>query len=382
MSKQPAHNLTMIPGPIEFDDDVLTSMSHYSVAHTAQPFVDTFSSVLKSLRTLFLAKDPKAQPFVIAGGGTLGWDLSAANFLEKGDKVLVLSTGFFSDSWAKALKAYDIDVTEIKAEIGDRTPLDKVEEAIKKEKYAAVTITQVDTSTAVLQDVKALSELVHKVSPESLVFVDGVCSIAVEEFRFDDWKIDFVLTASQKAIGAPAGLSISVASSRALEKLKSRKNPVPSFYGDLGRWLPIMQAYESGKPAYFSTPAVQNIYALKTSLDDIVPSEEALVKRWAVHKEASDKFKDLLEKLGANLLAKNRDVAAHGLTAAYAPEGVQVPDLIKAVLQHGFVIAGGILPPIAAKYFRVGHMGVAVTKYDYLKKLEEVIPKALASAKK
>lgn len=47
--------------------------------------------------------------------------------------------------------------------------------------------------------------------------MDGVCSVASEEIRMDTWDLDVVLTASQKGLGAPAGLSILVASQRALK---------------------------------------------------------------------------------------------------------------------------------------------------------------------
>ncbi len=49
------------------------------------------------------------------------------------------------------------------------------------------------------------------------VVVDAVCSVASEEIRFDDWDLDVVLTASQKGLGTPPGLSILVASRRALD---------------------------------------------------------------------------------------------------------------------------------------------------------------------
>ena len=46
--------------------------------------------------------------------------------------------------------------------------------------------------------------------------MDGVCSVASEEIRFDDWGIDVVMTASQKGIGVPPGLSLLCASERAI----------------------------------------------------------------------------------------------------------------------------------------------------------------------
>lgn len=364
--------LTMIPGPIEFDDDVLDAMSSKSLAHTSPTFVKVFETVLKQLRTLFFAQNPAAQPFVIAGGGTLGWDLSV-NFVQPGEKVLLINTGFFSHSWAECFRAYGIDVTELVADIGARVSEADVEAALKSEKYKAVALTHVDTSTSVINDVEALSSLVKKTSPDSLVFVDGVCSIGCEPFRFDDWGIDFVLTASQKAIGAPAGLSISLASERALKAVEARSKHFQGFYADIRRWYPVMRAYESGKPAYFSTPAVQNVIALKTTLLQIAPNAESVEKRWAVHKTQSDKVKDHLEKRGIKLVPQSRSIAAHGLTAAYVPESLILSDILPQFLQKGFVVAGGILPPIAQKTFRIGHMGVSVTKLDHVERLVQAI---------
>ena len=41
-----------------------------------------------------------AQPFLVSGSGTLGWDQVAANLIEPGDNVLVLNSGYFGDSFA------------------------------------------------------------------------------------------------------------------------------------------------------------------------------------------------------------------------------------------------------------------------------------------
>lgn len=51
------------------------------------------------------------------------------------------------------------------------------------------------TATGVLSDPQKISETVKKVSPESLVILDGVCSVASEEIRFDEWSIDGMLFA-------------------------------------------------------------------------------------------------------------------------------------------------------------------------------------------
>ena len=69
-----------------------------------------------------------------------------------------------------------------------------------------------------------------RVSPDTLVVLDGVCAVASEEIRMDDWGIDVVLTASQKGLGTPPGLSILVASQKAIGVFEGRKSPVTSYY--------------------------------------------------------------------------------------------------------------------------------------------------------
>jgi alanine-glyoxylate transaminase/serine-glyoxylate transaminase/serine-pyruvate transaminase len=202
------------------------------------PFVNVFGDTLTQLRKLFQTEDPASQPFVLSGSGTLGWDQVAANLIEPGEDVLVLHTGYFGDSFADCFDTYGAKATQLKAPIGDRPQLPEIEKALKEKSYKIITVTHVDTSTGVLSELKELSALVHRVSPDTLVVVDGVCSVGCEEIRFDDWKIDVVLTASQKAIGCPAGLSIVMASGRAIERFKSRKSKPGSYFASWKNWLP------------------------------------------------------------------------------------------------------------------------------------------------
>jgi alanine-glyoxylate transaminase/serine-glyoxylate transaminase/serine-pyruvate transaminase len=65
-----------------------------------------------------------------------------------------------------------------------------------------------------------------------------VCSVACEEIAFDEWGLDGVVTASQKAIGCPAGLSISLFSGRAMEAFKNRKSPPASYFASMKNWTP------------------------------------------------------------------------------------------------------------------------------------------------
>ncbi|CAI4218134.1 unnamed protein product [Parascedosporium putredinis] len=346
MSTQPAHPALLIPGPIEFDDAVLQSMSHFSESHVGPGFVAVFGETLSLLRQLFQTTDSAAQPFVISGSGTLGWDLVAANLVEAGEDVLVLQSGYFSDGFADCLTTYGANVTKVTSAPGSRPQLDEIEKALSAKQYKLLTVTHVDTSTGVLSELKKLSELVHKVSPETLIIVDGVCSVACEEIAFDEWKLDGVVTASQKAIGCPAGLSISMFSGKAMERFQNRKTPPASYFASMKNWTPKAFLLRHALP--------QLVRALHTALNQILT--KPIADRFAAHRQASDKIKQAVTALGLQQVAGNPDDQAHGMTAMYLPDSVKSTDLLPILGKKGVVFAGGIHKEIATKYIRFGHM--------------------------
>lgn len=364
--------LLMIPGPIEFTPEVLRAMGMATASHIAPNFIEVFGQALERLRQVFLC--PNGQPFVVAGSGTLAMDIAAANLLEPGDKALVVNTGYFSDRFAAILERYGAVVTQVQAPaIGDVPPLEKVEAALKGGGYKLMAVTHVDTSTGVGADIKSLAALGKKY--EALVVVDGVCSVAGEEMRQEEWGIDLALTASQKAIGVPPGLAIVVAGPRAMDAFRKRKTPVGNFYADWNEWLPIMEAYEARRPSYFGTPAVNLVWALNESLEQIL--DEGMDACFARHRQLSQAFKAAIIALGLKQVPVGPDKTAVTLTVPFYPQGVD-GTLLKYVNEAGVILAGGLHPAIKPQYFRIGHMG-AVTASDILATVG-AIEKGLAQA--
>jgi len=321
--------------------------------------VHTFGETLTLLRQLLQTTTLSSQPFILAGSGTLGWDIVASNLIERGEDALVLNTGYFGDSFVACLETYGIRVTQLTAPIGDRPSLAKIEKALAEKDYKILTVTHVDTSTGVLSDPKTVAEVVRRVSPNTLVVVDGVCSVGCEEIAFDAWDLDVVVTASQKAIGCPPGLSILMCSGRAMDRFRTRKSPPASYYASMQKWLPIMQNYEAKKPSYFATPPTQLIHALHTTLRQV--TSKPLSERFAIHHAVSQRVKKTVADLGLQQLAGKPRNQANAMTAIRLPEGLTPPDILPALLKKGVVFAGGLHKDIASKYIRFGHMGVSVT---------------------
>ncbi|KAJ3206942.1 hypothetical protein HDU67_007844 [Dinochytrium kinnereticum] len=337
-------------------------MSTPATSHVDPSFIDKFGNSIELLRKVFFA--PTAQPFVIAGSGTLTWDATAANVVEPGESVLVINTGIFGDWFAECLSVYGAKVTQLRAAFGDRPTLEEIEAALKAAPtpYKLVTVTHVDTSSGVLNDIKAISEVIRRVSPSTLIALDGVCSVGAEPIKQDEWGLDIVMTGSQKALGVPPGLAVMVVSQRALDIAMNRKAPAATYFASFKKWLPIMRKYEARQGSYFATPPVQLILALHVSLNQLVAAAGSLETRFEQHKKVSDRVKDALESWGLKIVPVSRNVAAHTLTAVYYPTGVAPAEFLGKVGAQGVILAGGLHPDHAAKYFRVGHMNVSAIK--------------------
>ncbi|WP_282056952.1 pyridoxal-phosphate-dependent aminotransferase family protein [Maribacter luteus] len=343
--------LLMIPGPIEFEPEVLRAMGMATTSHIAPNFIAVFGNSLELMREVW--QSPTGQPFIVAGTGTLAMDMAAANLIEQGDHVLVISSGYFGKRFKDILDRYGANTTILEAPIGEIVSIEAIENELKTGKYKALTITHVDTSTGILMHPKPIAQLAKKYGV--LTILDGVCSVAGEEIKQDEWGIDVVLTGSQKAIGVPPGLALLMASQKAIDVFKNRQTPVGSYYSDWGNWLPIMKAYEERKPSYFGTPAVNLIVALETSLKKIC--KEGMDNRVKRHQNLAKAFRAAIASLNLEIIPKSNQIAANTLTAAYYPKGIDGAALRAKIAEKNVIVAGGLLAEIKTSYFRIGHMG-------------------------
>jgi len=196
-----------------------------------------------------------------------------------------------------------------------------------------------------------------------LTVLDGVCSVAGEEIRQEEWGLDVVLTASQKAVGVPPGLALLVASENVLRAWGERRTKVANYYVDWAKWLPVMASYEKRVPSYFGTPPVNLICALDVSLEQILA--EGMAARFERHRRFGAACRAAMRALRLGQVPTDDAYAANTLSAPRYPKGVKGADLLAKIREAGAILAGGLHPEIQAEYFRIGHMG-ATTPGDVL----------------
>jgi alanine-glyoxylate transaminase/serine-glyoxylate transaminase/serine-pyruvate transaminase len=337
-------NLTMIPGPTPVHRRILEALARPTVSHLAPDFIQAYRDCLEELCTL--AGSGSVQPFVFAGGGTLSMEVALVNLVQPGEKILVVSHGYFGDRYAELASSFGIDCDLLQAEWGRACPAEELEELLKDTTYRAVTITHVDTSTGVRSPAADYCAVLR--GREEFVILDGVCSTAGIPEPFEEWGLDVLLTAPQKALGAPPGLAIAVFSERALARRKALET-VPAYYADILRWLPIME--NPGR--YYSTPCVNEIFALAEALKIVF--KEGLQQRYERHRRNARAVRAGMAAVGLEYFTQD-DCLADTLSVVQYPQGVEDAAFRSGMYERGIVVAGGI-GPVAGKVFRMGHMG-------------------------
>jgi alanine-glyoxylate transaminase / serine-glyoxylate transaminase / serine-pyruvate transaminase len=367
--------LLMIPGPIEVSPAVREAFAVPPPGHLAPDVIEAMGASLEMMRRVWLAAR-SSQPFVVPGSGTTAMDMAVSNLIEPGDAAVVVSTGYFSDRMAEMLRRAGAEVVELTAIPGEVPNTSRAEGACEDferagKKVKALFATHVDTSTAALCDPKPLTAVAREHG--ALSVFDGVCATAAERFEMDAWGADVYLTASQKAIGLPAGLALMVASERALAVREARQASVPMSL-DWHAWRPIMQAYEARKPAYFATPPTNLVLALAVGLTEILA--DGMEARFALHERGARAMRAAWDVLGLHQVPSRQANMAHTLSALRFPAGVDA-SLVGKIGERGVIVAGGLHPAIRSEYFRVGHMGYALTRTDYLMRTVEAVAGAL-----
>ncbi len=337
--------LLMIPGPTMVSPRVLRALSKPILSHASGEFVNSFIEALKLQKKLF---GTVGTPFMLSGSGTLGMEAAIANLVERGEKVLCVENGYFGEKWDEIIEGHGCVVDRLRFDWGNGLDLGLLKEKLSSDNYKAFTVEHVDTSTGIANPIDKIGELAK--NTDALYIVDSVCGIGGMPLKMDEWNIDYCLTGSQKAIGAPPGISQFALNEKAWEVVEKRKTPIDNYYANLKRWKPIMDTSKG----YFATPATGMVMGMLEALRII--DEEGLEARWRRHKILSEALRAGLKALGLDWFpAKGHE--AHTLTVPVIPEGINDADMRSMMMnKYGVIIAGG-LGKLGGKTVRVGHMG-------------------------
>ncbi len=332
-----------IPGPTPVPPEVARAMGHAMVGHRSSEFSALFAEVLTDLRELMQTSGSVA---ILAGTGTTGLETALVNLVEPDDEVLSVSTGNFGDRFSDIASRVGATVHSLSYEWGQAAQAEDIERALAEQPHIKVVlVTHCETSTGVLNDVKAIAEVVHRHG--GYLVVDAVSSFIGAPLPVDEWRVDVMVTGSQKALGLPPGLALVGVSERAAERM--REIPRRTLYLDLVRYFKDAQANTTP-----FTPPVSLVYGLQAALSLL--RQEGLQQAQRRHLLLRDMTRAGVRAVGLPLLvAKDIDASPTVTTVGMLDFDA---DAVRKVMKSEFhiAIAGG-QKHLSGKIFRIGHMG-------------------------
>ena len=343
----------LIPGPTEVSPDVLAVMGAPLMAHYMDDFMKLYNETIDMLKKLL---QTRSDVYILTGSGSSALEAAICSLIEPGDKVIV------DDFLKEFVKTYGGEPIELSVPFGKPIDPAEVERKLKKEKdVKAIAVIHNITFSGVTNPI----EEIGKIAYDHGVFfiIDAISSLGGIEIKTDEWHVDIVCSAGQKALAVPAGIAPISVSQRALEAMKNRKEPIRSLYLNLLRYeKPPIDPEKKWHPTP-STCSTVLIRALWKSLKNIM--EEGIENCFRRHAIAAKAMREGLKAMGLELLVKDERYASNTVTAVEWPKGYDYPKFWRTLYDDYNIMIGN--PPehqpkgIEKAIFRVAHMGNTAT---------------------
>lgn len=347
----PVQRVLMGPGPSEVPPRVLRAMAAPCVGYLDPYFLAVMDETQQLLRRVFQTGNELTFP--MTGTGMLGMEACLANMLETGDEAAVCVHGAFGGRMCEIVERIGARLIRVDGEWGRMTDPEAVRKAVKGRNPKLLAAVHAETSTGVCQPLEDLAAIAEEAG--ALFVVDMVTSLGGMDIPVDRSKIDVAYSGTQKCISCPPGLTPLTFGDAAMQVLKKRKTPVPSWYLDMS----MVKSYWNSERKYHHTAPINMMYGILEALRII--SEEGLETRVARHLLNHRALVAGVEAMGLKMLVPEPE-RLPTLNTVVVPQGAEDLKVRKALLEEYGIEIGGGLGALAGKIWRVGLMGHSSTR--------------------
>ena len=349
-----------VPGPVDVAPEVLKEQTKPMLPHRSKDFEAIFQRAGDKLRQVFYTQ---YRVFIMTNSGSGAQEAAVRNLAN--ERMLSCINGSFSKRWYDVAIANGKQADKVEVPWGQPVLPGQVEAALKQAKYDLITVVHNETSTGVMNPVKEIAEVVHRVSPDTLVAVDAVSSLSGAKIEMDAWGLDVLFTSSQKCLALPPGLALCGVNDKAMERAKNTPNR--GWYFDF-----VLLEKHRTKDSTPMTPAMSLIFALDFQLDRILA--EGLDNRFARHTAMANRTKQWADKKGWSMYAPE-GYRSQTLTVVNNPPEFDIADFNKFLATRSLRLANGY-GDLKGKTFRVAHMGEIQPSdlENLLKAFDEYLP--------
>jgi aspartate aminotransferase-like enzyme len=274
-------------------------------------------------------------------------EASLVNVLAPGERVLIPAHGQFGERFAAIARALGACADTIEIPWGSAIDPAALEARLCTADYRAVVMVHNESSTGVVADLAAIGALLR--DRPTLLVADSVSGLAGIEMRQDEWGVDVVVSASQKALMCPPGVGLASLSARAWDVVR-RDDRMGRYYWDFRKAAASVESAETP----FSPP-VSLLSGLREALEMI--HEEGLAQVLARHRRLSSALRAGCEALGLDRFAASGAALSSTVVCQRVPEGLDGGDIVRTMYRrHGTVIAGA-RNRLRGRVIRIGTMG-------------------------
>ena len=335
----------MTAGPTPLPPAVSQIMAEPMLYHRAPAFVEVYARVLERLKPVF---GTQGEVLMFAASGSGAMESAVANLVRPGEPALVASCGKFGERWAELCDAYGARTVHFQTGWGNKVEPQELDRELEQNPdVELVFATLSETSTGVVNDVQALTDVSHRHG--ALIAIDAVSGLGAVPLPQDQWGADVVVAGSQKALMSPPGLAFASPNEAALRR--AAESPGRRYYFD---WQRTIEGQRQDPPDSPFTPAVGLVRALDVALGLI--EKEGLEQVYERHRLLGRATRQAARALDLDLFGPE-DENANVVTAIKLPEsidGAQVPKLMRD--RFAVTIAGG-QGKLKGKIARIAHCG-------------------------
>lgn len=349
----------MLPGPTNVPDRVMNAMLTPIINHRSDDFRRLYKTIVEKAQRVFQTQNDIV---LLTTSGTGAVEASVINMIRKNDKAIIPVNGEFGTRLADLIDSWGGNAIRVSAPFGQNPTYSEIEDAFERNKdikalYAVYNETSTGTT---LRYMDKLSQLCS--NKGAFLIADAVSILGGDELPVDKWNVDICVTASQKALAAPPGVSPMSISARAKKYMQA--NPPPTQYLNLKRYF---KYYEENFETPF-TPALPLFNAFSEALEMVL--EEGLDKRISRHKACADAFYAGLDAMGLSPFAK-QDARSNVVIAINYIQGMDDKKFRGLLSQQFRILVAGGFGNLKGKVFRIGSMG-EVNKYHVMRTLSSI----------
>lgn len=349
----------MLPGPTNVPDRVMNAMLTHIINHRSDDFRRLYKTIVEKTQRVFQTQNDIV---LLTTSGTGAVEASVINMIRKNDKAIIPVNGEFGTRLADLIDSWGGHAIRVTAPFGQNPQYSEIEDAFDRNKdIKAIYAVYNETSTGTT--LRYMDKLSQLCSERGAFFIaDAVSILGGDELPVDKWNVDICVTASQKALAAPPGVSPMSISVRAKKHVQA--NPPPTQYLNLKRYF---RYYEENFETPF-TPALPLFNAFSEALDMVL--EEGLDKRIARHKACADAFYAGLDAMGLSPFAR-QDARSNVVIAINYIPGMDDKKFRGLLSQQFRILVAGGFGDLKGKVFRIGSMG-EVSKYHVMRTLSSI----------